>query len=145
MVDVHAPYVAGFLAFREVSFLVEAVQRLEEKEPALRPQVLLVDGNGILHHRGKTPEFSLRSSNNHIFFDGLIILPSSSGGATVGSQQCLIQLLQSYLVSCSVICSLLLLLISISTQTEKKGSWPGLGKGRYTKHTHPTKKFWSRL
>ncbi|KAF7236901.1 Endonuclease V [Varanus komodoensis] len=51
MVDVHAPYVAGFLAFREVSFLVEAVQRLEEKEPALRPQVLLVDGNGILHHR----------------------------------------------------------------------------------------------
>ncbi|XP_044272858.1 endonuclease V isoform X2 [Varanus komodoensis] len=52
MVDVHAPYVAGFLAFREVSFLVEAVQRLEEKEPALRPQVLLVDGNGILHHRG---------------------------------------------------------------------------------------------
>ncbi|KAH0629365.1 hypothetical protein JD844_011398 [Phrynosoma platyrhinos] len=52
MVDVSAPYVAGFLAFREAPFLVEAVQRLEERVPALRPQVLLVDGNGVLHHRG---------------------------------------------------------------------------------------------
>ncbi|XP_034960044.2 endonuclease V isoform X1 [Zootoca vivipara] len=52
MVAVNAPYVAGFLAFREVPFLVEAVQRLERKEPGLRPQLLLVDGNGILHHRG---------------------------------------------------------------------------------------------
>uniref|UniRef100_A0A670HUB7 Endonuclease V n=1 Tax=Podarcis muralis TaxID=64176 RepID=A0A670HUB7_PODMU len=52
MVAVNAPYVAGFLAFREVPFLVEALQRLERKEPGLRPQVLLVDGNGILHHRG---------------------------------------------------------------------------------------------
>ncbi|XP_053231500.1 endonuclease V isoform X1 [Podarcis raffonei] len=52
MVAVNAPYVAGFLAFREVPFLVEALQRLEQKEPGLRPQVLLVDGNGILHHRG---------------------------------------------------------------------------------------------
>ncbi|XP_048343676.1 endonuclease V isoform X2 [Sphaerodactylus townsendi] len=52
MVVVNAPYVAGFLAFREAPFLVEAVQRLEQHQPGLRPQVLLVDGNGILHHRG---------------------------------------------------------------------------------------------
>ncbi|NWT04577.1 ENDOV Endonuclease, partial [Mionectes macconnelli] len=52
MVAVTAPYVAGFLAFREVPFLVEAVQRLQQEEPRLRPQVLLVDGNGLLHHRG---------------------------------------------------------------------------------------------
>ncbi|XP_025029481.1 endonuclease V isoform X2 [Python bivittatus] len=52
VVAVNAPYVAGFLAFREVTFLLEAVQRLEVQEPGLRPQVLLVDGNGILHHRG---------------------------------------------------------------------------------------------
>ncbi|XP_054831310.1 endonuclease V isoform X1 [Eublepharis macularius] len=52
MVAVNAPYVAGFLAFREVPFLVDAMQRLEERRPGLRPQVLLVDGNGILHHRG---------------------------------------------------------------------------------------------
>ncbi|KAM6376943.1 endonuclease V isoform 4-T5 [Pluvialis apricaria] len=52
MVTVSAPYVAGFLAFREVPFLVEAVQRLQQEEPGLRPQVLLVDGNGLLHPRG---------------------------------------------------------------------------------------------
>ncbi|XP_027626544.1 endonuclease V [Tupaia chinensis] len=52
MVSLTAPYVAGFLAFREVPFLVDAVQRLRDKEPGLMPQVLLVDGNGVLHHRG---------------------------------------------------------------------------------------------
>ncbi|XP_021270765.1 endonuclease V isoform X1 [Numida meleagris] len=52
MVAVSAPYVAGFLAFREVHFMVEAVQRLQREQPRLRPQVLLVDGNGLLHQRG---------------------------------------------------------------------------------------------
>ncbi|XP_072263427.1 endonuclease V isoform X2 [Pyxicephalus adspersus] len=52
MVTLDAPYIAGFLAFREVPSLVEAVKILEEKRPDLMPQVLLVDGNGILHHRG---------------------------------------------------------------------------------------------
>ncbi|XP_065591391.1 endonuclease V [Cyrtonyx montezumae] len=52
MVAVSAPYVAGFLAFREVPFMVEAVQRLQREQPGLRPQVLLVDGNGLLHQRG---------------------------------------------------------------------------------------------
>ncbi|XP_016061763.1 PREDICTED: endonuclease V [Miniopterus natalensis] len=52
MVSLTAPYLSGFLAFREVPFLVDAVRRLQEKEPSLMPQVLLVDGNGVLHHRG---------------------------------------------------------------------------------------------
>lgn len=39
MVTVSAPYVAGYLAFREAPFLVEAAQRLQEREPGLRPQV----------------------------------------------------------------------------------------------------------
>ncbi|OXB81056.1 UNVERIFIED_CONTAM: hypothetical protein H355_004986 [Colinus virginianus] len=52
MVAVSAPYVAGFLAFREVPFMVEAVQRVQRERPELRPQVLLVDGNGLLHQRG---------------------------------------------------------------------------------------------
>ncbi|KAJ7410976.1 Endonuclease V [Pitangus sulphuratus] len=42
MVALTAPYVAGFLAFREVPFLVEAVQRLLQEEPRLRPQVCRV-------------------------------------------------------------------------------------------------------
>ncbi|XP_028709433.1 endonuclease V isoform X4 [Peromyscus leucopus] len=52
MVHLKAPYVSGFLAFREVPFLVELVQRLQQKEPGFMPQVLLVDGNGVLHQRG---------------------------------------------------------------------------------------------
>ncbi|XP_069808182.1 endonuclease V isoform X2 [Dendropsophus ebraccatus] len=52
MVTIDAPYVAGFLAFREVPSLVEAVKRLQETDSSLMPQVLLVDGNGVLHHRG---------------------------------------------------------------------------------------------
>ncbi|XP_030317687.1 endonuclease V isoform X2 [Calypte anna] len=52
MVAVGAPYLAGFLAFREVPFLVEALQRLQQEQPSLKPQVLLVDGNGLLHPRG---------------------------------------------------------------------------------------------
>ncbi|XP_072501348.1 endonuclease V isoform X3 [Notamacropus eugenii] len=52
MVNLTAPYVSGFLAFREVPFLVDAIQRLQKKESSLMPQVLLVDGNGVLHHRG---------------------------------------------------------------------------------------------
>lgn len=39
MVAVSAPYVAGFLAFREVPFMVEAVERLQREQPGLRPQV----------------------------------------------------------------------------------------------------------
>lgn len=41
------PYVPGFLAFREVPHL----QRLIERAP-IKPQVILVDGNGIFHNRG---------------------------------------------------------------------------------------------
>uniref|UniRef100_A0A2K6GTC0 Endonuclease V n=1 Tax=Propithecus coquereli TaxID=379532 RepID=A0A2K6GTC0_PROCO len=52
MVSLTAPYVSGFLAFREVPFLVDAVRRLQAKEPGLAPQVILVDGNGVLHHQG---------------------------------------------------------------------------------------------
>lgn len=39
MVVLTAPYVAGFLAFRETPFLVEALQRLKTKQPTLTPQV----------------------------------------------------------------------------------------------------------
>ncbi|NXC54786.1 ENDOV Endonuclease, partial [Aleadryas rufinucha] len=59
MVALSAPYVAGFLAFREVPFLVEAVRRVQQEEPQLQPQVLLVDGNGLLHPRGRLLSWSL--------------------------------------------------------------------------------------
>ncbi|XP_044044712.1 endonuclease V-like isoform X3 [Siniperca chuatsi] len=38
MVTLTAPYIAGFLAFRETPFLLEALQRLERNQPQLLPQ-----------------------------------------------------------------------------------------------------------
>ncbi|KAG9350392.1 hypothetical protein JZ751_026751 [Albula glossodonta] len=51
MVTLSAPYVPGFLAFREVPCLLEALQRLERTQPNLLPQVVFVDGNGLFHYR----------------------------------------------------------------------------------------------
>lgn len=52
MIQLKAPYVAGFLAFREADFLVEKVKRLQVVQPELAPQAIIVDGNGTLHPKG---------------------------------------------------------------------------------------------
>lgn len=52
LVHLKLPYIPEFLAFREVGFLVEAVSKLKEVKPHLLPQIILVDGNGMLHPRG---------------------------------------------------------------------------------------------
>ncbi|KAL1523154.1 hypothetical protein AB1Y20_018109 [Prymnesium parvum] len=44
-----APYIPGYLAFREVRFLLQLVEELRSTRPELMPQVILSDGNGILH------------------------------------------------------------------------------------------------
>lgn len=47
------PYVSGFLGFREISIYKELLDRLNKSSSSqYYPQVLFVDGNGILHHRG---------------------------------------------------------------------------------------------
>lgn len=46
------PYVPGFLAFREIPSLIPLFDKLREKKPELWPQVILVDGNGIIHQNG---------------------------------------------------------------------------------------------
>lgn len=48
MVTLTAPYIAGFLAFRETPFLLEALQRLRGTRPELLPQVHLMKHNSIL-------------------------------------------------------------------------------------------------
>ena len=43
------PYIPGYLAFREVRFLLELLAELREAAPHLYPDAILVDGNGVLH------------------------------------------------------------------------------------------------
>jgi len=49
IVHLTQPYIAGFLAFREVEFLVELVERA--KKAGKVPDIIMVDGNGTLHPR----------------------------------------------------------------------------------------------
>mmetsp|Transcript_21526 Transcript_21526/g.38664 ORF Transcript_21526/g.38664 Transcript_21526/m.38664 type:complete len:328 (-) Transcript_21526:118-1101(-) len=60
LVTMDEPYIAGFLAFREVKFLKTLWHRLEDrlargevdKTRVRMPDITLVDGNGVLHSRG---------------------------------------------------------------------------------------------
>jgi deoxyinosine 3'endonuclease (endonuclease V) len=52
MVKLTAPYIPGFLAFREAPHLVALLERIKAEKPELFPQVLFVDGNGMLHPKG---------------------------------------------------------------------------------------------
>jgi len=49
MVQLTAPYISGFLAFREAPHLLQLLHTLKREQPALYPDVLFVDGNGVLH------------------------------------------------------------------------------------------------
>eukprot|EP00042_Codosiga_hollandica_P043181 m.406568 g.406568 ORF g.406568 m.406568 type:complete len:288 (-) comp56497_c0_seq1:74-937(-) len=51
MVKLTLPYIPGFLAFREVGFLVALINKLRAQHPQMLPQVIFVDGNGVLHYR----------------------------------------------------------------------------------------------
>ncbi|MES1907915.1 MAG: hypothetical protein MHM6MM_000943 [Cercozoa sp. M6MM] len=51
-VELQYPYIPGFLAFREVPFLLDLLDKLRLEKPELMPQVLFTDGNGVLHPRG---------------------------------------------------------------------------------------------
>jgi len=45
------PYIPGFLAFKEVPLYKVLFDRLKKNRPEMMPQVLMVDGNGVLHPR----------------------------------------------------------------------------------------------
>jgi len=51
MIKLKLPYIAGFLAFREVPSLLHILNKLKIENPDIFPQVLMVDGNGLLHMR----------------------------------------------------------------------------------------------
>jgi len=50
-VRMKVPYVPGFLAFRECADLLEILEELKRERPEAYPQVIMVDGSGLLHHR----------------------------------------------------------------------------------------------
>ena len=52
MVKLTQPYIPGYLAFREVDFLERLVMKVKTQKPEILPQIILVDGNGILHPQG---------------------------------------------------------------------------------------------
>ncbi|KAL3676237.1 hypothetical protein R1sor_026185 [Riccia sorocarpa] len=74
-VQLTLPYIPGFLAFRESPVLLNLLERMERKDSGLYPQLLMVDGNGILHPRG----FGLAS---HLGV--LANIPTIGVGKTVG-------------------------------------------------------------
>ena len=46
---IEIPYKAGYLGFREAQPMIESVKFQLKTKPNLKPDVILVDGNGILH------------------------------------------------------------------------------------------------
>ena len=75
---VSVPYKAGFLGFRESGPMVNTVRKQLKTRPEVKPDVILVDGNGILHpsrfgsacHVGKFSinDFSFSTCRRHNFF-----------------------------------------------------------------------------
>ena len=53
-VELDLPYIPGFLSFREGHFIIEKLEKLKQERPEILPQVVFIDGNGILHPRGVT-------------------------------------------------------------------------------------------
>ncbi|CAN1162561.1 Endonuclease V [Linum perenne] len=53
VVDIRVPYAPGFLAFREVPIYMQLLEKMRKSDSSsLYPQLLMVDGNGLLHPRG---------------------------------------------------------------------------------------------
>lgn len=80
MEEMTQPYISGFLAFREVEPLMSLWKVLKNTKPELLPQVVLVDGNGILHPRelGLASHFgvlvdvpTIGVAKNLLYVDGL--------------------------------------------------------------------------
>ncbi|KAL6216895.1 hypothetical protein ACLB2K_010113 [Fragaria x ananassa] len=62
VVTLSVPYVPGFLAFREAPVLLELLEKMKASATLFYPQLLMVDGNGILHPRGKSFDTNLCST-----------------------------------------------------------------------------------
>lgn len=50
VVTLAAPYIPGYLAFREADPLAKLIEKQRAERPELGPDYLIVDGNGLLHY-----------------------------------------------------------------------------------------------
>ncbi len=50
MVHLTAPYIPGFLAFREADPLLRLIEAQRSSHPQFNPDAIIVDGNGLLHN-----------------------------------------------------------------------------------------------
>ncbi|CAI0565325.1 unnamed protein product [Linum tenue] len=74
IVDLRVPYVPGFLAFREAPIILQLLEKMKKSDIRLYPQLLMVDGNGLLHPRGNwcvTTNVLALDSLHHV--DGLTL------------------------------------------------------------------------
>ncbi|OEL23299.1 Endonuclease V [Dichanthelium oligosanthes] len=51
VVQLQVPYIPGFLAFREAPILLGLLEKVKDNARHFYPQLLMVDGNGLLHPR----------------------------------------------------------------------------------------------
>jgi deoxyinosine 3'endonuclease (endonuclease V) len=49
--EIKHPYVPGFLAFREGPCYLKVYEKALKKKPELEPDLIIFDGNGVLHNR----------------------------------------------------------------------------------------------
>ncbi|XP_047335338.1 endonuclease V [Impatiens glandulifera] len=52
IVTLEIPYLPGFLAFREAPIFLDLLEKMKNVAHPCYPQLLMVDGNGLLHPRG---------------------------------------------------------------------------------------------
>ncbi|CAI9094865.1 OLC1v1030678C1 [Oldenlandia corymbosa var. corymbosa] len=72
IVKLDVPYVPGFLAFREAPVLLQLLEKMKKSAHPFYPQLLMVDGNGLLHPRGvlsDIPSIGIGKNLHHV--DGL--------------------------------------------------------------------------
>ncbi|KAI8387277.1 endonuclease V [Blakeslea trispora] len=85
------PYISGYLAFREVDPLLKLLDQLKKEEPRLYPQVILVDGNGVLHPRrfGTASHLGLLSNTPTIgVAKKMLVIPSELDDADCIKNAC---------------------------------------------------------
>lgn len=63
-VSLTVPYISGYLGFREVPTYIDILKKVQAEKPEFYPQILMIDGFGILHYRayGSASQLGIEAS-----------------------------------------------------------------------------------